>query len=379
LRALLLAVVMVVVPCGSATAASGDWEVVRTAHHSPPLAFQAASAVPGTNVVWIAGAAYLTAPVVFERWSAGRWTAFRAPTTPSMAIVAGMDAAGPGDLWAVGSSASATGPPRPLAEHWNGVRWSVIPVPSPASGGRLAAVSARARDDVWAVGWAGTASLIEHWDGRRWRIVPSPSLPPGARLTGVTIVPRSATVWAVGVRPSRPDGAFATLSERWSGRRWHVVPSPSYANGASGPASGLTAVAAVGDSDVWAVGGGSTSAGDRLLVEHWDGDHWAMLPRQPAAAFAADIARVPGTRTLWAVGSRASGAETTDTFSERIRPGGWSIKASPSPDQGCEHTNQFMAVAASANGTVWAAGYHSHLTSGCGDAVTGPLVARHPA
>lgn len=350
---------------------------MRTVQHSPRLVFRAASAVPGSNVVWIAGAAYPTAPVVFERWSAGQWTAFSAPTTASLADVAGMDAASPGDLWAVGSSASATGPPRPLAEHWNGVRWSVVAVPSPASGGRLADVSARARDDVWAVGWSETASLIEHWNGRRWRIVPSPPLPQGARLDGVTKVPRSAAVWAVGVRPAEPDGAFATLTERWNGRRWRIVSSPSYANGASGPASGLTAVAAAGDGDVWAVGGGSTSAGDRLLVEHWDGDRWVRLPRQPATASAAGIARVPGTRTLWVVGSRASSAETTETFTERIRPGRWDVVASPSPDQRCEHSNQFLAVAASANGTVWAAGDHYHLASGCGDAVTGPLVARH--
>ena len=377
LRALLLAVVLVVVPSGPATAASGGWELVRSAHHSPPLTFQAAAAVPGTNVVWLAGAEYPTAPVVFERWMGGRWTAFPAPGTPRKVEVFGMAAAGPGDLWAVGSSTPATGPPQPVAEHWNGVRWSAIPVPSPASGGRLMAASARGSDDVWAVGAAGLAPLIEHWNGRRWHIVSSPSLGAGAHLDGVTVVPRSTTVWAVGTRPARPYGAFATLTERWDGHRWRVHASPSYASGAAGPASGLGPVAALGDGDVWAVGGGSTAAGDRLLVEHWDGRRWSILPGQPGGVTAAGIARVPGTRTLWVVGSRGSGAETNETFTERLGPGGWSVVASPSPDQGCEHSDQFTAVAATANGTVWAAGYHYHLATGCGDAVTGPLVARY--
>ena len=370
LQALLLAVVMLVVPCGSATAASGGWK--GRAHRA---------ALASARVPCGVGRPGLERRVDCRRGIPDRPGGVRALVGRAVDGILGSHHRLLGrrrrDLWAVGSSASATGPPRPLAEHWNGVRWSVVAVPSPASGGRLADVSARARDDVWAVGWSETASLIEHWNGRRWRIVPSPPLPQGARLDGVTKVPRSAAVWAVGVRPAEPDGAFATLTERWNGRRWRIVSSPSYANGASGPASGLTAVAAAGDGDVWAVGGGSTSAGDRLLVEHWDGDRWVRLPRQPATASAAGIARVPGTRTLWVVGSRASSAETTETFTERIRPGRWDVVASPSPDQRCEHSNQFLAVAASANGTVWAAGDHYHLASGCGDAVTGPLVARH--
>lgn len=375
--ALVLAAVLLVLPCSSATAATGAWEVVRTAQHSPPLVFTAAAAVPGTNVVWIAGAEYATAPVVFERRSAGRWTTFAAPAAPARTEIADMGAAGPGDLWAVGSWRLATGQPRPLAEHWNGGRWSVTAVPSTDSGGRLAAVSARAWDDVWAVGSAGTAPLIEHWDGVRWRIVTSPRLPPGARLDGVSTVPGSATVWAVGTHPTRPAGAYGTLVERWSGHRWHVVASRNYADGVSGPSSGLADVAALGDDDVWAVGGGSTPTGDRLLVEHWDGHRWAILPGQPAAGVVTDITGVPGSDVVWVVGSRSSGAETNDTFTERIGPAGWNVVASPNPDQGCEHSNQFTAVAATANGTVWAAGYHYHLAPGCGDAVTGSLVARH--
>lgn len=138
LQALLLAVVMLVVPCGSATAASGGWKVVRTVQHSPRLVFRAASAVPGSNVVWIAGAAYPTAPVVFERWSAGQWTAFSAPTTASLADVAGMDAAGPGDLWAVGSSASATGRRghSPSTGTASAGRWSPFRARPPGAGWR---------------------------------------------------------------------------------------------------------------------------------------------------------------------------------------------------------------------------------------------------
>jgi hypothetical protein len=247
-------------------------------------------------------------------------------------------------------------------------------VPAPAAGGQLSAVATRSSADAWAVGWSGSAQLIEHWDGRAWRMAPAPTVT--GSLGGVTVVPGSPVVWAVGTRADQPESSL-TLTERWDGHVWTVIPSPSLSNSPDAPASGLSTVAAVNRRDVWAVGNGFVPGGDRLLVEHWNGVRWAILPGQPEGTFSPDIASVPGTRTLWIVATRASGAEENETFSERITPSGASVIATPSPDQGCEHSDQLATVSAAADGTVWAAGFHYHLTNGCGDAVTGPLLMRH--
>ena len=352
----------------------GGWQLVRPAAVTPPVSVGASAAVPGANVLWLAGAAYPSAPVVFERRAIGRWTAIPGAPTSDPVVVTGMDASARDDVWAVGYSEPAGGPPQPIAEHSNGSRWSLVSVPAPAAGGLLLAVAARSSADAWAVGYSGSAQLIEHWDGRAWRMTPAPAV--GGVLGGVTVVPGSPVVWAVGTRTDQPGGSL-TLTERWDGQAWTVIPSPNLSNPPDAPASGLSSVAAVDRRDVWAVGNGLVPDSDRLLVEHWNGVRWAILPGQPTGTFSPDIARVPGTHTLWIVATRASGAEENETFSERITPRGGRVIATPSPDQGCEHSDQLATVSVTAAGTVWAAGFHYHLANGCGDAVTGPLLMRH--
>jgi hypothetical protein len=363
---------------GIATAhAVGGWQLVRPAAVTPPVSFGASAVVPGSGVLWLAGAEYSSAPVVFERRVGGRWVAIAGAATSDPVVVTGMDASARDDVWAVGYSEPAAGPPQPVAEHWDGSRWSLVPMPAPDGGGQVRAVAVRGRRDAWAVGWSGSSQLIERWDGRAWRIMPAPAVP--GFLSGVAVVPGSPVVWAVGGRPGQPDGGL-TLTERWGGRAWRVLPSPNLSNSPSAPDSGLSAVAAVSAHDVWAVGSGlipSSAGGERLLVEHWNGDRWSILSGQPTGTFSPDIARVPRTRILWIVATRESGAEENETFSERITPRGWSVIPTPSPDQGCEHSDELVTVSADAGGTVWAAGFHYHLANGCGDAVTGPLLMQH--
>jgi len=357
--------------------AIGGWQLVRPAAVTPPVSFWASAAVPGTGVLWLAGAAYPSAPLVFERRAGGRWVAMPGPATADPVVITGMDASARDDVWAVGFSDPAVGPTRPIAEHWDGSRWSVVPMPAPDRGGRVSAVAARGPRDAWAVGWAGSRPLIERWNGRAWRMTPSPTV--AGSLTGVAVVPGSRAVWAVGFRPGQPEGSL-TLTERWDGSTWRVVASPNLSNSPDPPVSELSAVAAVNRRDVWAVGTGAvpaSSGGERLLVEHWNGDRWTAVPGQPTGTFSPDIARIPGTRILWLVATRSSGAEEDEAFSERITPRGWSVIPTSSPDQGCEHSNQLVTVSAGADGTVWAAGFHFHLANGCGDAVTGPLLMRH--
>src|SRR2546429_116361 len=54
---------------------------------------------------------------------------------------------------------------------------------------------------------------------------------------------------------------------------WSVVPSP---NGSS--SSGLSGVAVVSASDIWAVGSsGSQRSGAQTLIEHWNGSSWSVV------------------------------------------------------------------------------------------------------
>lgn len=377
---LLLVSTMAAVPAAEATA---GWQLATTPPVRPSVALVAATAVPGTNVVWLAGVGIPTAaPIVFERRSSdGSWTVFRAPATSDTIVLQAMSATAPDDVWAVGTTApTGPEPPQPVAEHWDGGRWSLVPVPAPVGGGQLMGISARTAKDAWAVGSSGSGvPLLEHWDGRGWRMQAAPV--PNAQLNGVAVVPHSPVVWAVGVRAGRRAGSQVTLVVRRSRGHWRVVPSPSYTAGPAGPRSELRAVVAIDAREAWAVGRGETPTGVRTLVEHWSGGRWTALPgRQPVNTEPRALARIPGTSAVWAVGSRYPYAESSLTFSERITPNGWQVVPTPSPDRGCEYANDLSAVTITADGTAWAAGAHGHLANGCGDlAVGGPLLMRHPA
>ena len=159
--------------------------------------------------------------------------------------------------------------PNPVAGCEDGnIQWA---------GNTLNEVAAVSATDAWAVGTScySEKTLVERWNGSSWRIVPSPSFLTGGdgiqnELYGVAAV--SATdVWAVGFYEAA-SGAYQTLALHWNGSAWKVVPSPN----PSQTVNVLTAVAAVGPGDIWAVGymnGGASQP----LVEHWNGSAWRVV------------------------------------------------------------------------------------------------------
>ncbi len=114
-----------------------------------------------------------------------------------------------------------------------------------------------------------------------WKIVPSPNLSiksvSNNTLHGVAALSDS-DVWAVGNFLSSNNGAInETLTEHWNGTAWTLISSPNV--GSLG--SSLQAVSAASSQDVWAVGVVQTSDnvnGNRTLIEHWNGNAWSVVP-----------------------------------------------------------------------------------------------------
>src|SRR5262249_31937504 len=99
-----------------------------------------------------------------------------------------------------------------------------------------------------------------------WRAVPSPG-PAAAGLTAVAARgPRD--VWAVGSYDA--GGAFRTLIEHWNGSRWKVVPSPDPASGKH-TTNTLGGVVALSKTNAWAFGFlEKKTTSFRTLVLHWN-------------------------------------------------------------------------------------------------------------
>lgn len=227
--------------------------------------FLGIAAISSTDV-WVAGDADF-GPLV-AHWDGTGWSRDALGTSGFLTAV---DALGPDDVWAVGSGGTSG-----LTYHWDGSSWTEMPAAAvDAEEISLNDVHTVAADDVWAVGsyfddeLGRTGGLIEHWDGSAWTLV---SRRPGAEFTAVD--GRAADdVWAVGV----VDGGKA-YAQHWDGVAWrNVSPVPSTRR-----ATLFRSVAAIGSSDVWAVGrseppDNATSLAPRVLAARWDGGEWRPL------------------------------------------------------------------------------------------------------
>jgi hypothetical protein len=265
--------------------------------------------------VWAAGATAkgTTDPhhAYLSHWAGRRWRSVHPGAAGGRATqdtLLGIETVSASDVWAVGARKNDN-ERLGLVQHWDGASWSVVPSPSPHSRYRsvtLADVSAVTARDVWAVGsyYAGARrsddTLIEHWDGRRWSIVDGPVLSGIDRLTGVDAL-AADDVWAVGSF-THGDGQRGTLVEHWDGQQWTRVSSPDPGDAGS---AGLSDVAAVSATDVWAVGDFIDAAEGESLIEHWDGATWTVVPspHRPDVFDALTGVSATSAGEAWAVGN----------------------------------------------------------------------------
>jgi S-layer homology domain/Kelch motif len=288
-------------PTPAATCPSG-WTTV-----SPPIAgtssgLNGIAALSATDI-WAVGA-YSDGPTtsytLAAHWTGTDWTIVPSPNIAgSTNGLTGVAAIGPNDVWAVGSSTAPSGVISTLVEHWNGTSWTIFPSPNPDPGNNaLHAVAAAGPNDVWAVGSSSNNSytyyhtLVEHWNGASWSVVASPDGPNGeSDLTGIAVVAAN-DIWAVA-------GIQQTMTMHWDGGAWTIVPSPNVGN----YQSGLRAVAAVASNDVWAVGDYFDNTDTaRTLTEHWDGVQWTIVSSPSLGYDFLNSAIALAPDDVWAVG-----------------------------------------------------------------------------
>jgi hypothetical protein len=280
-------------------------------------------------------------------------------------ILAGVSAASKNDAWAVGTYyPSPTSPLATLAEHFDGTRWTVYPLPNVgAQENTLLAVSMPAPGKAWAVGYFVNGkfqqrTLIQHFDGDEWSVVPSPS--PGEQqniLYGVAAMSDS-DVWAVGAEEDQ-NGLWHTLAEHWDGSRWSVVPTID--PGVSG--NQLYAVKANASNDVYAVGqqAGNGFPG-QALIEHWNGSSWSLLSSpidQNATALPLGIDVTGSLLTI-------VGQQETDTapYTTYVAAGPANqLTIQNTPDQGSGE-NDLFGVTTAADASTWAVGWDINTSTG---------------
>lgn len=289
------------------------------------------------------------APIV-EHWNGSAWNVRVLPGDQSNLL--GVYAASPADVWAVGFYIIELEHTLPVIDHFNGKTWRAVANPRIAYG-VLSGIAGTSGSNIWAVGrklGRPTVTVVEHYDGRAWTRVASPSPVTSYIDFGAITAISGRDIWAAGDYVNG-RGTFRTLTEHYDGRRWRIVPSPN-----AGPGDNyLSAIAALGPRNVWAVGRAFDGARFRPLALHWNGRAWAARPL-PAAGSGDNslngLAVGPG-RILWAVGGAVGRSGAQRILTERFHGGRWRLARSPNAN-GAD--NVLYAAATTGGRQVWAVG-----------------------
>ncbi len=139
---------------------------------------------------------------------------------------------------------------------------------------------------VWTVALGAPAAAA----ARRWSLEALPADVTQPILLGVAVAHWNS-VWAVGSQTTTGPAVQQPLAERWDGREWATSPVAPKAN------AQLRAVVALSDTNVWAAG--------YVLIEHWNGTAWSIVPYQvdpgtPDEGFTGMAAT--SSRDIWAIG-----------------------------------------------------------------------------
>lgn len=186
----------------------------------------------------------------------------------------------------------------------------------------LTGVSATSVGDAKAVGYYYNAdrsrrlTLILHWDrqANEWLIVSSPNVEGSGDnvLNAITVITTDLDARAVGFYIDA-TGNRRTLTLHWNGTQWSVVPSPNIPYPYNTYYNELNAVATVSANHVWAVGEYDAPPLSTLTMR-WDGTQWSIVPspNQPGANnYLYGIDTTGGgcdNTTIWAVGDYLSGS-----------------------------------------------------------------------
>ncbi|HEY2639321.1 MAG TPA: hypothetical protein VGI66_05500 [Streptosporangiaceae bacterium] len=260
-----------------------------------------------------------------RRWSVGTipGTAVGSGKATHFVLVQTVKVISPTDVWAFGGVIrSGSVPIEPLAEHFDGRRWARRPVPGNGLVVSVAVFSARkilalvgSNDNL---GLGTPTPSLEQWNGTSWTpsAVQPPHLPPSplAGLTAMYAGP-DGHIWLAGDRPRYSPASGYThvdfIAER-SRSGWKVTDLKTPVPSSDFPIAGIVPD---GSGGLWALGITETQSSSQLLW-HFAHGAWTAALRP---AFGGDLgalvqlAAVPGTRSVWGVGSYLQKTPSSET------------------------------------------------------------------
>jgi hypothetical protein len=170
-----------------------------------------------------------------------------------------------------------------------------------------------------------------------WTRVASPNRGTVASaLQDVVMVPGTSTAWAVGYSYDSNLAAYRTMTQRFNGTSWSIVPS---LNASATGYSQLTKVDATSTTNVWAIGS---------LVERYNGSQWVAMS-SPAGVALRGL-DVVSPSEVWVAGYAGSAATVA-----QWKNGSWTTRYTQASTG--RHLTVFEAIAVDSSGRVWAVGW----------------------
>lgn len=333
----------------------GTWSSIASPNRGSLSNYFDDVAATTTKDVWAVGDDAISdsaTRTLIEHWDGSKWSIMASPSPlKTFNYLTGVAAISSTDAWAVGSY-SNNGPSQTLIEHWNGSTWSTVASPNPSSSDGLVNITAISSNDIWADG----GSLLIHWNGKNWSVVPTPSMPSSQSGMGKMTALSATNIWAIGAYYNQSN-TLLNFFEHWNGATWSIVPSPNvstYVNSLSG-------ISAVSTNDIWAVGDEypNPNAYPLTIIEHWNGSSWSMVaaPTTPYNSDGLQSVTAISTNNVWAFGGYESALFTTHLLIEHWNGQQWSIV--PSPDAGSSPALS-SSVRIPGTTSVWAVGYEAN-------------------
>ncbi|MDX6740701.1 hypothetical protein [Actinocorallia sp. A-T 12471] len=235
--------------------------------------------------------------------------------------------------WAVGYNITQSGATKVSVLRWNGKAWRIVREAATEAlfpqvkilGGGAVVVTGITRGEetllewrfdgrawtevetgTWLTGFSGNYALgsfdngqdLARWTGKAWKRVKVGARPGGFSVLDRLEVRSAKEIWLT-AETLKADGSGTTHVLRWDGKRWTRAKVPVPAKGA------VLDIAADGSGGLWVTvdpaGRSVSGVGKKTLLLHrLPSGKWGKTSTK---VLARGIARVPGTRSLWAIGT----------------------------------------------------------------------------
>ncbi len=186
--------------------------------------------------------------------------------------------------------------------HYNGRRWTRI---TSGHGRAVSVASAVSPTDLWAIGRSNaTNDSILHFVHGNWALVTGPALK-GLQF-GAIYAQSAASIW-VTARPG--GGTTGSRLLHFDGHRWTSRLLPWKLPVTSLSFNALGAMSSDGHGGVWI---SARFAKSPTWLVQFNAGRWSRV--RIGASFVLGLARIPGSRSLWATGESAQGHSGSDAL-----------------------------------------------------------------